>query len=566
MYRIYCDGFPIYDPMDEDLKVLSAKCRLEANTVCDGSFSILHSHPNYDVLKPLKSIIEIKQDERTIFRGRMTNDGRSFYKRLDVDLEGVLACANDTIIPPFTIEGRTLTWGDKSTTCAVDENVVEFFVRWILDRHNEHAQSWQQLKLGNVMVDAPDNALAIVSEEYISTWELMEKGLFGSSLGGYLYVRYEDDGNYVDYVTEFELTNDQHLTVGANVLDINTTLDAGATCSAILPIGKDGLTLKDMADRQLTDDEFKLFKLGNYIYSDTAVEKYGWICVALSDSKQDDITDAETLKEWAMEYLTGTASKYTNTIVIKAVDLSFSDAQISAVRPYRNVIVDAPTHGLEGEIYPLPKLEIDILNAQNTIITLGDTTRSLVDINRQQATSTQGQIKDTKNEVQKVNADITETVKEQSITQMTETITQCSQIIFSALEEYVETSNFEKYKETVATQLQILSDEILMNFTTVTEQITVVDGDIQNKFAEVYKHIRFADGNITLGSSENNITLTLENDMILFKKNGLQFGWWDGVDFHTGNIVVEVNERAQFGNFAFVPRSDGSLMFLKVGG
>ena len=73
------------------------------------------------------------------------------------------------------------------------------------------------------------------------------------------------------------------------------------------------------------------------------------------------------------------------------------------------------------------------------------------------------------------------------------------------------------------------------------------------------------DGSIVLGASDSAITLTVENDMIVFKRNGEQFGWWDGVDFHTGNIVVELNERAQFGNFAFVPRSDGSLSFLKVG-
>jgi hypothetical protein len=60
--------------------------------------------------------------------------------------------------------------------------------------------------------------------------------------------------------------------------------------------------------------------------------------------------------------------------------------------------------------------------------------------------------------------------------------------------------------------------------------------------------------------------LTLDNDMIIFKRNGEQFGWWDGVDFHTGNIVINVNERAQFGNFAMVPRSNNSLSFLKVGG
>jgi hypothetical protein len=54
--------------------------------------------------------------------------------------------------------------------------------------------------------------------------------------------------------------------------------------------------------------------------------------------------------------------------------------------------------------------------------------------------------------------------------------------------------------------------------------------------------------------------------MISFKKNGQQFGWWDGTDFHTGNIIVDVDERAQFGDFAFIPRSDGSMSFLKVGG
>lgn len=72
-------------------------------------------------------------------------------------------------------------------------------------------------------------------------------------------------------------------------------------------------------------------------------------------------------------------------------------------------------------------------------------------------------------------------------------------------------------------------------------------------------------GSLAFTSSNSVISLSIENDMIAFKKNGEQFGWWDGEDFHTGNIIVDVNERAQFGNFAFIPRRDGSLMFLKVG-
>ena len=107
-----------------------------------------------------------------------------------------------------------------------------------------------------------------------------------------------------------------------------------------------------------------------------------------------------------------------------------------------------------------------------------------------------------------------------------------------------------------------------MNFTTTNEIIEELNGELQSRFTELHKYIKYSgDTAITIGSGDSAITLEIDNEIgIVFKKNGQQFGWWDGVDFHTGNIVVEVNERAQFGNFAFGPRNDGSLMLLKVGG
>ena len=87
---------------------------------------------------------------------------------------------------------------------------------------------------------------------------------------------------------------------------------------------------------------------------------------------------------------------------------------------------------------------------------------------------------------------------------------------------------------------------------------------LKTKFNQVYKHISFSENGIIIAGS-GGLELVLDDGLILFRKNGVSFGWWDGVDFHTGNIIVNVNERAQFGNFAFVPRSDGSLSFLKVG-
>ena len=83
---------------------------------------------------------------------------------------------------------------------------------------------------------------------------------------------------------------------------------------------------------------------------------------------------------------------------------------------------------------------------------------------------------------------------------------------------------------------------------------------------DLEKHFEFGVDGVTIKAGENSMSLVLDNDIIKFVKNGQQFGWWDGVDFHTGNIVVKLNERAQLGNFAFIPRSNGSLDFLKVGG
>lgn len=84
------------------------------------------------------------------------------------------------------------------------------------------------------------------------------------------------------------------------------------------------------------------------------------------------------------------------------------------------------------------------------------------------------------------------------------------------------------------------------------------------QYNEIRKYIRFTLNGIEIGSSNNPLTLTLDNEAIKFENNGTVIGRWDGTSFYTGDIVVEVNQRAQFGNFAFVPRADKSLMFLKV--
>lgn len=88
---------------------------------------------------------------------------------------------------------------------------------------------------------------------------------------------------------------------------------------------------------------------------------------------------------------------------------------------------------------------------------------------------------------------------------------------------------------------------------------------------KILKYMKFDENGITIGSGisegqsqSKNLALNLDNDAIKFKNGEEVIGSWDGTNFYTGDIVIKLNQRAQFGNFAFVPRSDGSIMFLKV--
>lgn len=557
MYQIKCDDYVLYDHRDEDLIVLDPKCKLEVNTVGEASFTVLSDHPYYGALKKLKSIFEIRQDNDPIFRGRMTADSRNFHNQYFVDLEGVLAFTNDSIVDPFSFPGDFPEAGNA-------DNIVEYFLKWLIeDVHNGQVEDWQKLKVGTVTVTDPNNYIARSSDKYLHTWDILKSKLFESELGGYLCIRYETDGNYVDYLSGFPLTNTQPIRLGENLLDMQNDSDASETYSAILPIGKDGLTLAGLEDGDLTDD---LAKKGKFIYSKSAVAEYGWICVPVEESTWDDVTLVSNLKTKGVEHLTGTGMLLSNTITVKAVDLHFSDDQIQSFRMYRNILVDSPVHGISGVSYPLTRLDIDIFNPQNTDITVGATSRTLIDINADRENNVDILIQSTKNELKDYVGNRTESLQQTLLEQSTAILNNAEAIIMNALERYVETSDYEEFRQTVASELEVMADQISMNFTATTEQITNVDGDLQAVVENLTKHFEFSVDGLVIRGGENSMNLLLDNDLIRFMKNGQQFGWWDGVDFHTGNIVVDVNERAQFGNFAFVPRSNGSLSFLKVGG
>ena len=131
-------------------------------------------------------------------------------------------------------------------------------------------------------------------------------------------------------------------------------------------------------------------------------------------------------------------------------------------------------------------------------------------------------------------------------------------------DEYVNKSNYMTDKDTTSKRIEGVEEHAENNTKAISDSAKSADDKISNLSKTLSKYFKFDTNGLTIGSGENSLKLVLDNNRIGFFKGDQEIAWWDGNYLHTGNIEVTTNERAQFGNFAFIPRSDGSLMFLKV--
>ena len=369
MYQLKYKNYILYDPRlaDEKLIVRDPSVKLAVSKAGEMSFTMDAEHPYLSNLRRMSGLVELLDGTFPIYRGRITSDIKDFYGAHKIETEGIMAVLNDSIIPPFNFPGDFE--GDNAyKAAAASGNVVEFFFRWILSQHNAQVTAEQQIKPGVVTVSDPNNYITRSSEEYATAMTTISDKLLKSSLGGNLLIRYEDDGNYLDYYDALPLTNTQTVKFAENLLDLSSETDGADIYTAILPEGKDGLTIGNLPDGDLTDD---LVKSGKIIYSKSGVATYGRITRHI---KWDDVTVDTNLRTKAKAALADNGLSMPETITCKAVDLGWQDG-IQHFRVGRMTALVSTPHGYSAS-YPLMELEPDILDPGNTRITLGATRRT----------------------------------------------------------------------------------------------------------------------------------------------------------------------------------------------
>ena len=534
MYQVYCDGQLLHDPRLQEYQLLSPSLSLELNKTGSFTFTQYPNHPMAGLVQKLKSIIEVKKDGAVLFRGRPLSGKEGFYRQQDYTCEGELAFLLDSRVRPFEMAG----------------GVTELFT-YLINQHNEQVDETKRFQVGTVTVTDPNDYINRSNVTYETTWDILNTRLL-NTLGGYLWVRHEADGVYLDYLEDFPYMSTQRITFGENLLDYARTRDGSEIATALIPLGA---RLEDeegnQTDQRLTISEVNDGK--DYVYNEAAVEQYGWI---LTTQTWDDVTQPGNLKQKALDALQEKI-KTVDTIEMTAADLSQMDKSFDDFRVGQYVFVDSPPHGMDGEKFLVTKMTLNLSDPSQNKLIFGRVKSSFTEeTNRDHQT-----VGDLISRTEAIESDY---VTNDTVTSITEDVwTRIDQTAESIMSEvgstYVTSEGFEEKLNTRFTQTE---EGWEMTFNQFRQWVETENGETQTAFEELRKYIRFIEGNIILGDQDNDLQCIITNSKISFEQNGAEVAYISNNKLYITN--AEVLDRFTVGNpssgyFDWIPRANGNL-------
>ena len=534
MIQIMADGVLVYDSRLKDYEVLGLKITTGLNKGGTAEIILPPAHPAYGAFTGYKTIVEIYRDGKLSFRGRSLYTAEDFYNQRTVVCEGEMCFFQDAISRPYLYQGTP----------------VDVFTA-VVGVYNEQVEEAKRFTVGTITVTDANDYIRMESESAESVLDTVGKLL--DRCGGYIVFTTNTQGaRVINWYESLSYVCNQKIELGSNLLNFARSGANTNLVTVVVPYGaKDETTGKRVTIEDVNGGL-------DYVQDDAAVALRGRIMAAVT---WDEVTSAANLLRKAQEYLN--QNRYVvSSLTLSAADLSYLDKSIDTFQVGDTVRVISKPHAVDDDFLLTERTE-DLLNPVNSQITLGKDISTLTDADVAGDNQSRSEMHKAVNQVRSdYRLDISTSVQatEQRLTSL---ITQTSESILLTVSETYTTG--EQLTEAISTSLTQLSDEFLFEFEKLSSSLAAGDAENRTEIDKIYSYISFKDGNIILGSNENSITLTIENDRISFRKAGVEFGSWDGDNFHTGNIKVEVNERAQFGAFAFIPRSNGSLSFLKVG-
>ena len=351
MFRIYCDGSLLYHSNLESLQIFDPSLELELNKTGSFVFTVYPDHPRYSLVKRMKSIIQVYQEDFLLFRGRVLDEEVGWNNQKTFFCEGELAFLLDTIQRPYAFTGS-----------------IPEFLGMLLSNHNTQTDTQKQFTLGNVTVTDPNDYIVRSDIDYTSTWDVITKKLI-DLLGGFLQVRQVNGVNYLDYLAESTLLAPQKITFGKNLLDLKRTRKGEDIATVIIPLG---------AKLQDTDTRLTIESVNggvDFLVDEDAVNELGRIYRTVIF---DDVTDPSNLKTKGEAHLSDSVKQW-ETVELTAADLATVDKDITSFHLGTMVQVESNPHGL-NQRFRVEKMSLKLFDPAANKMTLGKTIKAFSEV------------------------------------------------------------------------------------------------------------------------------------------------------------------------------------------
>ena len=541
LFRVYVDGKLFYHPNLSRLAITEAKISEDAINIDSLSLSAPFSHPYIDLIKPMASVIVCKKGEYIVFEGRALDDGSDFYNTHSWTCESALAYLKDTLQPPFSYKGPL-------------KGLLEQFI----SVHNSKVEEQKQFKLGNITVTDNNDYIAYSSSEYTKTLDAIKNKLINTH-GGYLQVRYEKDGKYLDYLEDFKLRSLQKVEFGKNITDVKISKDHAERVTALIPLGAKKTIQDENGNEVQSEERVDISSVNNglnYVHDEKEVKNIGWIWTT---EVWDDVTLPGNLLRKAQSRLSDLVKGITS-IQLTIVDESDAGADIGDIHARMYVECISKPHGINGTYLCVSRTR-DYLNPSGNTITIGASGVSLsqATVNQDKNISAlEDDILGQTNKIESINGELN-LVNDRFHDCYAEIAKTADKITSTVHDTYIEKSQLDTIQKDFQTSITQNSSEIRMDFTAITDEIKGNVAYNQELFKE---YIRFKGALIELGKLGNAFTAELSNEDLAFKENGQKIAY-----ISNNSLVItnaEIRNKLSLGNvsrgwFDFIPRTNGNL-------
>ena len=564
MIKVYIQNGGAYCTINGGGHNIKGNISQEVGAINSFSFTIYPNNPGYDILQSRKTKIKAVNEKtgRTEFEGRvlllsekMESSGL-IYK--SVTCEGFLGYLCDSIQP--YAEEKTLPLND--------------FIDWVLENHNAQVEDEKKIYRGDVDVEVAGTGNVTKGLQYQTTYETLKTKLV-DIFGGELEVVNKSDKLYLNYLKQIGEIRATSILLGKNMQAAERQVSPINIITRVIPLGAKVKKTETDADGNQTEVETdeRLTLVGYtppggteftnpWIDDEEKIKALGIVCGKLDFS---DVTEQANLYAKAKNFMQN-ENRLELSHTVTALDLKEAGYDIDSLNygdsyPVKNNLI-----GLDETLRVIKK-SFDINIPYKGSLTFGDKKATLSSIQKDANKRIEENLEQIRQEVQNVSNNSSMTAS-----QVTSFGSKFVETVEKKLEErykdVVTTKDLEKLEERISYKTEETAEGLKQTFTTqVKETQTTLEGDVSSRFEKLESYIRYfsEDGTayIELGEEYSDLKLRLANKKIYFSENGIEFAYMSKSQLFITDVTVL--KRLIIGKFAFIPRENGNLSFVKVG-